>query len=197
MAGRALLVCVLCVLCCAAGGGWAWDHLCPADGKEQLNVTEDGGWKFCAYNETLAAATKQKRAAAAASASTINPAGAGAGASTAVGGNGQAVGSAGGAVGGTVPVADVSDGNSRGTDVQGPSQRHLHPLLKCCPHLKPERELGRRRAPPKMRQKSKRKEKQLHYPKVPERISRLKVQSNHLRTLLPPLLRACLPSSAG
>ncbi|RNE95271.1 mucin-associated surface protein (MASP) [Trypanosoma conorhini] len=47
MAGRALLVCALCVLCCAAGGGWAWDHLCDEDGKELLNVTGGQGWKFC------------------------------------------------------------------------------------------------------------------------------------------------------
>ncbi|RNE97049.1 mucin-associated surface protein (MASP), partial [Trypanosoma conorhini] len=120
MAGRALLVCVLCVLCCAAGGGWAWDHLCPADGKELLNVTVEDGWKFCDYNETFAATTKNKPADTGASAATNNPAGAGAGASTTVGGNGQAVGSAGGAVGGTVPVADVSDGDSRGTGVRGP-----------------------------------------------------------------------------
>ncbi|RNE95108.1 mucin-associated surface protein (MASP) [Trypanosoma conorhini] len=48
MAGRALLVCALCALCCAAGGGWAWDHLCDEDGRRLLNKTAKEVSPYCA-----------------------------------------------------------------------------------------------------------------------------------------------------
>ncbi|RNF06877.1 mucin-associated surface protein (MASP) [Trypanosoma conorhini] len=130
MAGRALLLCALCALCCAAGGGWAWDHLCAEDGKELLNFTGGQSWRFCPYNETFAATTKNKPAAAA-------------GVSTAVGGNGQAAGSVGGDVGATVSVSDASDGNSRGTDVRGPQAAQPRPSPQVSPQPQSEEEVGR------------------------------------------------------
>ncbi|RNE96355.1 uncharacterized protein Tco025E_09749 [Trypanosoma conorhini] len=43
MAGRALLVCALCVLCCAAGGGWAaeGDYCTERDWRDLRAVAKD------------------------------------------------------------------------------------------------------------------------------------------------------------
>ncbi|RNE98054.1 uncharacterized protein Tco025E_09327, partial [Trypanosoma conorhini] len=84
MAGRALLVCALCVLCCAAGGGWAW-HMdyCTEENwgfLKLLNSSKNSTELldvYCRHNTTFLAAIKNKLTATGGSAGTGNPGGTG------------------------------------------------------------------------------------------------------------------------
>ncbi|RNE96372.1 uncharacterized protein Tco025E_09908, partial [Trypanosoma conorhini] len=85
MAGRALLlVCALCALCCAAGGGRAWDmDYCTEENWEFLkllnsskNATELLD-EYCRHNATFVAAIKHKLTATGGSAGNGNPGGTG------------------------------------------------------------------------------------------------------------------------
>ncbi|RNE98256.1 uncharacterized protein Tco025E_09269 [Trypanosoma conorhini] len=84
MAGRALLVCALCALCCAAGGARAWDmDYCTEENWEFLKALNSGKNatelldEYCRHNATFQAAIKNKLTANGGSAGTGNPGGTG------------------------------------------------------------------------------------------------------------------------
>ncbi|RNE95759.1 uncharacterized protein Tco025E_09916 [Trypanosoma conorhini] len=83
MAGRALLVCALCVLCSAAGG-WAWDmDYCTEENWEFLKLLNSSKNSteildvYCKHNTTFVAAIKNKLTATGGSAGTGIPEGIG------------------------------------------------------------------------------------------------------------------------
>ncbi|RNE95521.1 mucin-associated surface protein (MASP) [Trypanosoma rangeli] len=77
MAGRVLLVCALCVLCCCGGGVYAWHDYCNERDWSDFNSfilqakkTDADVDKYCGHNKTFVQLIKDNLAKAAASKST-------------------------------------------------------------------------------------------------------------------------------